>query len=268
MEGEPTRLRYHLRAPNDSVAWNTLFFRNAGLPFYGIMEGIQYSLYIPVDGLSTSESNVLFDLFMGRGGFQRTEMLQRTNSLYTATLDRLDTPGMKLEGEYATGSDVTLKLYRLEDTLERAFWVSGVRKAKSSAEALTILLDPAFPIRDTVVLEDPLVSDRAAQGGAAEVKLVNYGSQFVRCETSSDAPGYLVLLDSYYPGWVCEVDGRNVSILRANYCYRAIEVPAGKHLVEFHYRPRNFLLGLAVTLLSLAVGAAIQICQSVRGPSR
>ena len=268
MEGEPTRLRYHLRAPNDSIAWNTLFFRNAGLPFYGIMDGIQYSLYIPVDGLSTSESNVLFDLFMGRGAFKRTELLQRTNSLYTATLDRLDTTGMKFEGEYATGSDVTLKLYRLEDTLKRAFFVSGVRRAGSSAEALNILLDPAFPIRDTVVLEDPLARDRGVQHRTAGVKLVDYGTQSALCETNSDAPGYLVLLDSYYPGWECRVDGRTVPITRANYCFRAVEVTAGKHRVEFHYRPRSFFAGLAVTLLALGAGAAILVYQSMREPSR
>jgi hypothetical protein len=264
MEGEPTRLRYHLRAPNDSVAWNTLFFRNAGLPFYGIMEGIQYSLYIPVDGLSTSESNVLFDLFMGRGAFKRTEVLQRTNSLYTATLDRLDIPAMKLEGEYATGSDVTLKLYRLEDTLERAFFVTGVRKARSSAEALNLLLDPAFPVLDTVVLEDPLASDQAARHPVASVTLVKYENQSVSCETSSDMPGYLVLLDSHYPGWECRVDGRGVPISRANYCFRAVEVPAGKHRVEFHYGPRSFFAGLAVTFLALAAGAAVLAYHSVR----
>jgi hypothetical protein len=232
------------------------------------MDGIQYSLYIPVDGLSTSESNVLFDLFMGRGAFKRTELLQRTNSLYTATLDRLDTPGMKLEGEYATGSDVTLKLYRLEDTLERAFFVSGVRRAGSSAEALNILLDPAFPIRDTVVLEDPLARDRGVQHRAADVKLVRYGTQSALCETNSDAPGYLVLLDSYYPGWECRVDGRSVPITRADYCFRAVEVPAGKHRVEFRYRPRSFFAGLAVTLLALGAAAAILVYQSVREPSR
>jgi hypothetical protein len=257
MEGEPTRLRYHLRAPNDSIAWNTLFFRNAGLPFYGIMNGIQYSLYIPVDGLSTSESNVLFDLFMARGAFKQPEVLQRINSLYIATLDRLDMPVAKIEGEYATGSDVKLRLYRLEDTLDRAYFVSGVRRAKSSAEALNKLLDPAFPIRDSVILEDSLVSDRTGQHKAAEVKLLNYESQSVLCETSSDAPGHLVLLDSYYPGWVCTVDGRSVPISRANYCFRAVEVPAGRHNVEFRYRPWSFYAGLAATLLSLAAGAAL-----------
>jgi len=255
MENELARLRYHLRAPNDSVAWSSLFFRNAGMPFYGIMNGIQYSLYIPVDGLSTSESNLLFDLFMRMGVFNRPEVLQRTNSLYIATLDRVSTSAARLEGEYATGSELKLNLYRLEDTLERAYFVSGVRKASSSSEALESLLDPAFPIRNTVILEGPGVSDREVRSEVAEVKLLNYGSQSVLCETSSSVPGHLVLLDSYYPGWLSYVDGKETPILRANYCFRAVEIPAGKRRVEFRYRPWSFYSGLAITLLSLAAGA-------------
>jgi hypothetical protein len=259
VESDPARLRYHLRAPNDSIAWNSLFFRNAGLPFYGIMNGIQYSLYIPVDGLSTSESNVLFDLFIGMGGFKRIDVLQRTNSRYIATLDRVDMSAARLDAEYATGSELKLNLYRLDDTLERAYFVSGVRKANSSAEALRSLLDPDFPIRDAVILESPGVSDREGKRGAGEAMVLEYKSQSVLYETNSSMPGYLVLLDSYYPGWVCLVDGREVPILRANYCFRAVEAPAGRHEIEFRYRPWSFYSGLAITLLSLAAGA-VALC--------
>ena len=160
-----------------------------------------------------------------------------------------------MEGEYATGSELKLNLYRLEDTLERAYFVSGVRKASSSSEALESLLDPAFPIRNTVILEGPGVSDREVRSEVAEVKLLNYGSQSVLCETSSSVPGHLVLLDSYYPGWLSYVDGKETPILRANYCFRAVEIPAGKRRVEFRYRPWSFYSGLAITLLSLAAGA-------------
>jgi hypothetical protein len=267
MEGDPRHLRYHLRAPNDSVAWNTLFFRNAGLPFYGIMEGIQYSLYIPVDGLSTSESNVLFDLFMARGAFRQPEVLQRTNTLHIATLDRLDNPAARIEGEYATGSDLNLTLYRLEDALERAYFVSGVRRAKSSAEALSNLLDPSFPIRDAVILEDPRVADSTGRCQAGAVKMLRYEAQEVLCETSAEEAGYLVLLDSYYPGWICSVDGRQVPIMRANYCFRGVEVPAGKHSVEFRYRPQGFYAGLIVTILSLLAGVAVVLYSAGRGAS-
>jgi uncharacterized membrane protein YfhO len=57
------------------------------------------------------------------------------------------------------------------------------------------------------------------------------------------------LTDVYYPGWTASVDGTAVPIHRANYAFRAVAVPPGRHVVEFHYRPASVRYGL---LLSLA----------------
>ncbi len=261
LEGVSTRLTYHLRAPIDSSAWNSIFFRRAGLPFYGIMDRIQYSLYIPVDGLSTSESHELFKRFMQIGSMQKQEMLLRTNSRFFLTLDCDVLPTAKLVTEYGTGADVTVKAYSLPDAMERAYFATGVHKAGSPDEALRTLLDPNFPVRDSVILEDPNVAGLDAQCESTEVRLLAYESQSVVCETSAPIPGYVVLLDSYYPGWISYIDGRAVPISRANYAFRAIGIPAGEHRIEFHYRPWPFYAGLGVTLVSLVVGISV-LCLS------
>jgi uncharacterized membrane protein YfhO len=70
----------------------------------------------------------------------------------------------------------------------------------------------------------------------------------------------LVLADSYYPGWKAFVDGREEVIRRANLFFRAVQLPAGNHIVEFRYEPRSFTFGLvisAATLVALAVVTAI-----------
>lgn len=64
-------------------------------------------------------------------------------------------------------------------------------------------------------------------------------------------PSYLVLTDLYYPGWRCTVDGREVSVYPANYLFRAVEVPAGRHLVRFVFLPASFSTGLWVVLICL-----------------
>ena len=69
--------------------------------------------------------------------------------------------------------------------------------------------------------------------------------------------GYPVLLDSYYPGWHAYVDGKEARILAANYAFWAVEVRAGKHRVEFRYRPRSFYAGLGVTCLAIVFGTVV-----------
>ncbi len=54
---------------------------------------------------------------------------------------------------------------------------------------------------------------------------------------TSDAPGYLVLTDAYYPGWSATINGSATPIQRADVMFRAVSIPAGTSAVVFEYRP-------------------------------
>jgi uncharacterized membrane protein YfhO len=60
-------------------------------------------------------------------------------------------------------------------------------------------------------------------------------------ELSFDAAraGWLVLADSFYPGWSASLDGHAVSIHAANVAFRAVRVPSGSHRVVFSYAPTD-----------------------------
>ncbi len=76
-------------------------------------------------------------------------------------------------------------------------------------------------------------------------------------ETDASGPGWLLLLDNWYPGWRVEVDGARRTLRRADYSFRAVEVPGGKSVVRFIYAPFSFRLGLLLAALSaLALAAA------------
>ena len=68
--------------------------------------------------------------------------------------------------------------------------------------------------------------------------------------------GYLVLLDSYYPGWKAEVDGRAVPIERADYLFRAVFVTQGEHTVTFSYEPDSLKVGLLISIATAVLVAA------------
>jgi uncharacterized membrane protein YfhO len=81
--------------------------------------------------------------------------------------------------------------------------------------------------------------------------------------------GYLVLSDPYYPGWQATVDGAPAVILKADYAFRAVEVPAGDHRVTMAFRPNTWRIGLAVSaacVLGLLVLVAVSLLrQRTRG---
>ncbi|MFN2198047.1 MAG: YfhO family protein [Anaerolineales bacterium] len=84
----------------------------------------------------------------------------------------------------------------------------------------------------------------------AEIGWQQNTSHSKRIQVGSSTPGWLMISESWYPGWHAKVDGRSVELIRADYIFQAVPVPAGEHIVEVYYSPNSFKLGLFVTIFS------------------
>mgnify|MGYP001212993774 CR=1 FL=1 len=62
----------------------------------------------------------------------------------------------------------------------------------------------------------------------------------------------LVVSEKAYPGWTATVDGVPVEIATANLALRSVPLPAGRHRVEFVYRPLAYRIGLTLTIVGCA----------------
>jgi uncharacterized membrane protein YfhO len=124
------------------------------------------------------------------------------------------------------------------------------------------LLDTEFPISEKTILEEePLV--KQTKGGINKVDYVNYNPNETVIDVQTDTPGLLFVSDTFYPGWKAYIDDKEEKIFRANYAFRAVEVPGGKHTVRFVYKPESFYKGLKISsatfvVLILLLGLDIQ----------
>jgi hypothetical protein len=122
------------------------------------------------------------------------------------------------------------------------------------------VLDRGFDPKTNVVLEDgPTCAGLSAGEHATDhpaVQIVHHEDTETCIEGEFAAPGFLVLTDSYYPGWTALVNGEEAEIFKANDMSRAVGVPAGKVSVVFRYRPYSLYAGcgLAVVGVLLALG--------------
>lgn len=98
--------------------------------------------------------------------------------------------------------------------------------------------------------------------GVGSVRMTGYAPNKMNYEVQADGNQLVVFSEIYYPaGWKAYVDNKEVPILKANYLLRAVEVPAGKHAVEFRfevpkYKQANTFawIGSIVILLGIAWG--------------
>lgn len=96
-------------------------------------------------------------------------------------------------------------------------------------------------------------------GGSA--RLLDETPNRVRVEAESASGGRLVLRDSYDSGWRVTVDGEPATIERVEQIFRAVDLPPGKHTLDFTYRPWSFVVGATLSagalLLFLICGIGV-----------
>ena len=131
---------------------------------------------------------------------------------------------------------------------------------KDKQKILDTLKETSFNPRDVVILEEePPCAGKTfcSEENSYKLKITKYTPNRVEISLDNKHPGFLILLDTYYPGWHAYLDNKPVKIYRADYLFRAVYIPApGKHTVVFKYRPLTFIIGGIITILTL-IGCAI-----------
>lgn len=163
-------------------------------------------------------------------------------------------------------------LYESSESLPRAYVVYKANWAPDLTASIQDVLAPQNDPRQTVVLTGPAtdgVGGRASVAAVQKQVSVNQTSggvpltwrvdspEKVELGVTMPAPGYLVLSDSYSPDWQATVDGREVSLFRANAVFRAVLVPVGPHVVAFTYDPVLFKASAAASVFALCVAIAL-----------
>lgn len=80
-----------------------------------------------------------------------------------------------------------------------------------------------------------------------------------------DRPGLLVRSETWAPGWRAWVDGKGVSVLRANCALQGVWVDRGEHEIRFEYLPSGYLVGRWLSLLT--AGITILVLWLVKKPA-
>lgn len=183
----------------------------------------------------------------------------------------------QISGAHKVYDDGYLSVYERDGRLGRAYVAGEAGVAPTRRDALRIMSDPSFDPQRGIVLDAPPpktargrvqqvtpnsswpadVARRPVEGSA---QIEHYTSERVRIRARAQRDAYLVLTDTYFPGWTALVDGQPAPIMQANVLFRAVPLPEGEHTVEFVYRPQSVAWG---ALISLFTGGVFVLCAVV-----
>lgn len=131
--------------------------------------------------------------------------------------------------------------------------VGALLQARPDGTVTITAVDDPWPraaLADCAPQDGALACERL---GAGEAVIVVDEAERVVVSVAASSPTWLVLADTFYPGWEAALDGQQVTVRRANGAFRAVEVPAGRHEVAFTYRPLSLRVGAAISGAALAV---------------
>ena len=149
-----------------------------------------------------------------------------------------------------------------------AWFVDNVEYVDNANEEIDALHD--INPRHTAVVDKRFAGQVRASSAVDSldtVVLKEYQPNALKYEVNSKNGGVVVFSEIYYPGWISTIDGEEVEHGRADYILRAMNVPAGKHIVEFKFDPKSLHLTETIAYIALAllaVGAVVVIATEYR----
>ncbi len=269
----PNRFDIHIRAFREARGWVELapYFRlrsvlepNLGggywdVPSADCYAGVAPAWYVNVwgdhnrtDALIPRHTRVDFD------AKQTTIDDAMPTLLRTYGVTHLVSPfHVRGDGLTSIGGDADARVYRVEGAARARVVPTGVFIADDAA-AEARLTARGFDPSMEVLLHGASPAQTARSAGRHSAS--SPGRATIRSESptevvidaESDDGGYVVLADTFYPGWTAEVDGVPAPLIRANISVRAVPVERGTHSIRFRFRPPLLMHGFLISVGALA----------------
>ena len=146
--------------------------------------------------------------------------------------------------QYVNSADEEMKALDKLDTKNVA--VFGQTKSEGSYSVASQILKNTF-----------------TKDSLATIKLDLYKPNHLKYTSNNSNEGFAVFSEIYYPkGWKATIDGKEASIYRVDYTLRGLEIPKGKHTIEFKFEPEVVKTGSTIALFS-SIGMILLIVGGV-----
>ncbi|HEY3059383.1 MAG TPA: hypothetical protein VGL99_10455 [Chloroflexota bacterium] len=214
--------------------------------------GAEYTrrLGLPIDSLVFNRIAPVYDpASLGN------PMLGLLNVKYVLTEQRIDSPSFT-----EVYRDAHIAAYLNTRVLPRSFVAPRAQVLPVDEQPLE-RTDP----RDVVYVESDPGPDELTGTAHGTSRIRTYGYDDVTLDVDVDGPAWVVLADSWGPGWhatATDATGHRLEldVVRAYSALRAVRVPAGgAWTIEFWYLPDSFQVGVALSGATLLVLVAVAL---------
>ena len=254
MRKDPSALEF----PNSpSLLHSVKAMKQYFAPYTGMVYGVEDVAGEPGLGMGLKYQWLWMSMLTLSDPETRFRILMRSNVGYWINLDQETL-------FHPDGEPVILpnRIFMLKDALPRAYLVPKMKIVDEKA-VLNTYYSASFDPLQEVLLAKP-VEFQPSDHFQGKVEQVAYRPNQVTVRTRQKGNGFLVLNDTFFPGWTVTVDGEAREILKANHYYRAVQLGPGEHILEFDFFPEGFKEGLVTSSIFLLILIALPLCKPIK----
>ncbi|MDE1192478.1 MAG: YfhO family protein [Arachidicoccus sp.] len=175
---------------------------------------------------------------------------QLQNKFNPSVLNMLDTRYIIVPSQQGQNGGAAVQ--KNPDALGAAWFVKHISYMPDEIAVLNALGN--FNAKDTAFVAAKSGANQPVYDSTASIELRKYDNDTIQYITDAKSPQFAVLSEIYYPaGWNAYIDKKKTDYVQTNYVLRGIQVPAGKHEIEFRFEPASVSLAQTITLIANAL---------------
>ncbi|MBP6447505.1 MAG: hypothetical protein KA341_11920 [Saprospiraceae bacterium] len=140
------------------------------------------------------------------------------------------------------------------EALGNAWLVDTIKTVASSNEEINALKQGFNPVNQVVIHKEfSKYIEGLSPSKNGKISLKSYHPTKLTYEADLSQPGLAVFSEIWYGpdlGWQASINGKPVEHIRANYCLRALKLPAGKSEITFAFEPKSYYAGEKISAIS------------------
>ncbi|QXP59044.1 YfhO family protein [Olleya sp. HaHaR_3_96] len=140
------------------------------------------------------------------------------------------------------------------DANGNAWFVQNLQKVESPTEeilALDTLENKVTAVYSNGFKGKMNVPKTFKTDSLASIKAIDYKPNYIKYQSNNLNDGFAVFSEMYYgSGWNAYIDGQAKPHYKVDYALRGMEIPKGKHAIEFKFEPQVVKTGSTIALAS------------------
>jgi len=202
--------------------------------------------------------------WMPWSGDRIVDTLAKVSGLYKETpiLNMLNTKYIIYVYKNANGEGIAEEVAENPNAGGPAWFTDSI-KFVSDVNSEMLELGKVNPLNTAIIhaeFKDKVKNTKVLSDKNASVNFISYTPNYLVYETNAAVDAFVVFSEIYYEkGWNAYIDGVPSDHVRVNYVLRGMDVPSGKHTIEFKFEPENWYkmkkVSLAGNLLMLLLVA-------------